>query len=220
MPTAQHARLVRKIRREEERAARQRAESSLARAELVRELATVTGSQQTAAQELGVSRQAVNKAVQAGENAWDELRQAAPALTYLTMTWPKYSPNVIREDEWAALEGKEATEAAKAARDAWDTLAYTLESLRLILRKTIAEITGALNGDADLPYLLEEGLKPRGGDLPELDYEFLGQRLRPRDEPEMKRVRSILMGMEKSLHWGVQEAREQQQVWAERSESR
>ncbi|MEU2403376.1 hypothetical protein ABZ609_03485 [Streptomyces rubiginosohelvolus] len=217
MPTAQHARLVRKIRREEERAARQRAESSLARAELVRELATVTGSQQTAAQELGISRQAVNKAVQAGEDAWGELRQAAPALTYLTMTWPKYSPNVIREDEWTALEGKEATEAAKAARDAWDTLAYTLESLRLILRKAIAEMTGALNGAEDLSYLLKEGLKPRGGDLPELDYEFLGQRLRPRDEPEMKRVRSILMGMEKSLHWGIQEAREQKQVWAERT---
>lgn len=217
MPTAQHARLVRKIRREEERAARQRAESSLARAELVRELATVTGSQQAAAQELGVSRQAVNKAVQAGEDAWDELRQAAPALTYLSMTWPEYSPNVIREDEWAALEGKEATEAAEAARDAWDTLAYTLESLRLILRKTIAEITGVLNGEEDLPCLLKEGLKPRGGDLTELDYEFLGQRLRPRDEPEMKRVRSILMGMEKSLHWGIQEAREQQQVWAERT---
>ncbi|MET8377999.1 hypothetical protein [Streptomyces microflavus] len=217
MPTAQHTRLVRKIRREEERAARQRAESSLARGELIRELATEAGSQQAAAQELGVSRQAVNKAVQAGEDAWNELRQAAPALTYLTMTWPKYSPDVIREGEWAVLEGKEATEAAEAARDAWGTLASTLESLRLILRKAVGEATGALNGDADVVYLLEEGLKPRGGGLEELDYEFLGRRLRPRDEPEMKRMRSILMGMEKSLHAGVREAREQQQVWAERT---
>ncbi|MEI5032446.1 hypothetical protein RB201_04400 [Streptomyces sp. S1A(2023)] len=217
MPTAQHARLVRKIRREEERAARQRAESSLARGELVRELAAEAGSQPAAAQELGVSRQAVNKAVQAGEDAWNELRQAAPALTYLTMTWPKYSPDVIREDEWAALEGVDATEAAEAARDAWDTLACTLGSLRLILGKAVAEATGALNGDEDLSNLLEEGLKPHGGDLEKWDYEFVGRRLRPRDEPEMKRMRSILMGMEKSLHSGVQEAREQQQVWAERT---
>lgn len=217
MSTARRTRLVRKIRREEERAARQRAESSLARGELVRDLVTETGSQQAAAQELGISRQAVNKAVQAGEDAWGELRQTAPALTYLTMAWPKYSPDVIREDEWAALEGKEAAEAAETARDAWDTLACTLESLHLILRKTVAETTGALNGDADLPYLLDEGLKPGGGELGELDYEFLGRRLRPRDEPEMKRMRSILMGVESSLHRGVREAREQQQVWAERT---
>ncbi|MEV6854760.1 hypothetical protein AB0M89_13235 [Streptomyces microflavus] len=216
MSTAQHARLVRKIRREEERAARQRAESSLARGELVRQLVTDTGSQQDAAQALGISRQAVNKTVQAGEDAWDQLRQAAPALTYLTVTWPKYSPDVIREDEWAALEGEDAAAAAKTARDAWDTLASTLESLHLILRKAVAETTGALNGDADLPDLLEEGLKPGGGDLGEWDYEFVGRRLRPRDEPEAKRMRSILMGMESSLHSGVREAREQQQVWAER----
>lgn len=218
MSTAQHARLLRKIRREEERAARQRAESSLARGELVRQLVAESGSQQAAAQELGVSRQAVSKAVQAGEDAWDELRQTAPALTYLTMAWPKYSPDVMRDDEWAALEGKEATAAAETAREAWETLAATLESMRLIAKKAVAETTGALNGDADLPDLLEEGLKPRGGDLDEWDYEFVGRRLRPRDEPEAKRMRSILMGMESSLHRGAQEAREQQQVWAARAE--
>ncbi|WP_329217372.1 hypothetical protein [Streptomyces microflavus] len=217
MPTARHTRLVRKIRREEERAARQRAESSLARGELVRQLVADAGSQQAAARELGTSRQAVNKTVQAGEDAWDQLRQAAPALTYLPMAWPKYGPDVIRDDEWAALEGKTATEAAKTARDAWGTLACTLESLYLILRKAVAETTGALNGDADLPDLLEEGLKPDGGDLGEWDYEFVGRRLRPRDEPETKRMRTILMGMESSLHSGVQEAREQQQVWADRA---
>ncbi|MFJ6487068.1 hypothetical protein [Streptomyces californicus] len=217
MPTTHHARLVRKIRREEERAARQRAESSLARGELVRQLVTETGSQQAAADALNTSRQAVNKTVRATEDAWDELRQTAPALTYLTMTWPKYSPNVIREDEWAALEGEDATEAAKTAQEAWDTLACTLESLRLILSKAVAEATGVLNGDEDLSNLLEEGLKPRGGDLEEWDYHFVGRRLRPRDEPATKRMRSILMGMEKSLHSGVQEAREQQKVWAERT---
>ncbi|MEU0979070.1 hypothetical protein ABZ488_07605 [Streptomyces griseus] len=217
MSTAQHARLVRKIRREEERAARQRAESSLARGELVRELVTVTGSQQAAAQELGISRQAVNKAVQAGEDAWGELRQAAPALTYLALTWPKFSPDVIREDEWAALEGEDATEAAKTALESWGTLASTLESLHLIVSKAVAETTGVLNGDADLPDVLEEGLKPRGGDLEEWGYQFVGRRLRPRDESEAKRMRSILMGMESSLHRGVREAREQQQMWAERA---
>ncbi|MFW3477421.1 hypothetical protein [Streptomyces microflavus] len=219
MPTARHARLVRKIRREEERATRQRAESSLARGELVRQLVTDTGSQQDAAQALGISRQAVNKTVQAGEDAWDELRQTAPALTYLTMTWPMYSPDAMRDEEWAVLEAEEAAEAAKTAREAWGTLASTLESLRLIIGLAINEATGALNGDADLPYLLEEGLKLRGGDLEECGYEFVGRRLRPRDEDETKRMRSILMGMEKSLHRGVREAREQQQVWAERAES-
>lgn len=217
MPTAQHTRLVRKIRREEERAARQRAESSLARSELVRELVADTGSQQAAAEALGISRQAVHKTAQAGEEAWDELRQAAPALTHLPMAWPKYEVNVIREEEWAALEREDAVEAAQTARDAWDTLGCTLESLRLIVDQASAEATGVLNGDADLADVLEEGLKPSGGDLREWGYQFVGQRMRPHDAADAKRMRSILRGMEASLHRGVQEAREQQQIWAERT---
>lgn len=217
MSTTHHTRLVRKIRREEERAARQRAESSNARGELVRQLVTDTGSQQAAGDALGVSRQAINKTVQAGEDAWDELRQATPALTYLPMAWPKYSPDVLRDEEWAALDGEDAAEAAKTARDAWDTLRCTLESLRLIVDKAAAETTGMLNGEAELADVLEDGLKPDGGDLPELGYQFLGHRLRPRDVAEAKRMRSILMGMEKSLHRGAQEARDQRQVWAGRT---
>jgi hypothetical protein len=217
MPTAQHARLVRKIRREEERAARQRAESSLARGELVRELVTAAGSQQAAAEALGISRQAVNKAVQAGEDAWGELRQTAPALTYLPMAWPKYSPDTVRDEEWDAIDGQATAETAETARDAWDTLGSTLESLRLIVKQAVAEATGVLNGDADLADVLDEGLKPGGGDLQEWGYWFVGQRMRPRSEAEVKRMRSVLMGMESSLHRGVEEAREQQQVWTARA---
>ncbi|MFJ2279276.1 hypothetical protein ACIOEZ_34570 [Streptomyces sp. NPDC087866] len=217
MPTARHARLVRKIRREEERAARQRAESSLARGELVRQLVTEAGSQQAAADALGISRQAVHKAVQAGEDAWDELRQTAPALTYLPLAWPKYSPDTVRDEEWAALDEEATAGAAETARHAWDTLGRTLESLRLIVKQAVAEATGVLNGDADLADVLEEGLKPGGGDLQEWGYQFVGQRMRPRSEAEVKRMRSILMGMESSLHRGVQEAREQQKVWAART---
>lgn len=217
MPTSRHARLVRKIRREEERAARQRAESSLARGELVRELVTDAGSQQAAAEVLGISRQAVNKTVQAGEEAWGALRQAAPAITHLPMAWPKYAADVVRDEEWHALNGEVAAEAAETAQAAWDTLGCTLESLRLIVKQAVAEATGVLNGDADLADVLEEGLKPGGGDLEEWGYQFVGRRMRPRDADEAKRMRSILMGVESSLHRGVQEAREQQQVWAERT---
>lgn len=218
MPTARHARLVRKIRREEERAARQRAESSLARGELVRQLVAGTGSQQAAAQELGISRQAVNKAVQAGEDAWDDLRQTAPALTYLPMSWPKYGAGVVRDEEWAALNGTEAVEAANTAREAWEALERTLDGMHQIVNKAVAEVTGLLNGPdmEDLPWILDEGLKPGGGELQGLDYVFAGQWMRPRNAAEVEQMQRVLLGMRSSLHRGVKEAREQQRVWAAR----
>jgi len=212
--------LVRRIRREEERAARQRAESSLARGKLVRELVATTGSQQAAAQALGISRQAVNKAVQGEEDAWGELRQTAPALTYLPLAWPRYGSDVLRDDEWAGLEGEEALEAAKAARDAWDTLEATLETMYLYVSKALGEVTEVLNTpgpEEALADALEEGKKPYREDLWEWDYTLIGRTFCPRTTDQARQLQSILTGMKSSLHRGVQEAREQQQVWAERT---
>ncbi|MGW2841871.1 hypothetical protein ACWCWD_29300 [Streptomyces sp. NPDC001493] len=220
MSTARHARLVRKIRREEERAARQRAESSLVRGKLVRELVTDAGSQQAAAELLGVSRQAVNKAVQGAEDAWSELQQAAPALTYLALAWPKYGANVVREEEWAALDGEEAVQAAETARDKWDTLASTLETLHLYVSDALGEVTEILNTPGQeeaLQDALEEGLKPYREDLWESDYKLLGRTFRPRTVAQAKHLQSILSGMESSLALGTLEARGQRKTWAERT---
>lgn len=216
--TQNTARLIRQIRREEERAARQRAESSLVRSKLVQELVAAAGSQQAAADALGVSRQAISKASQAGEDAWTELQdRTAPALTYLPMTWPRFGRDALREEEWAALDGEEAAQAAEATLASWDTLAHTLTNLRELIQKAIRELTGILNGTDELEDVLAEGLKPGGGDLREWDCELVGRWLRPRTLDEAKQIRSVLMGIESGLYTGAREAREQRDVWAPRT---
>ncbi|MFD5384273.1 hypothetical protein ACFWMG_04750 [Streptomyces sp. NPDC127074] len=212
------ARLVRKIRREEERAARQRAEASLIRSKLVRELVIETGSQQAAGDHLGTSRQAVSKIQQEAEKAWEELRRKAPALTYTTMRWPEYATDVPREEEWQELDGDEAAEAAAAARQAWRTLAYTMTQLRYMIHNMRGDLTGLLNEDnpqEELEAVLEEWGKGNTA-LRQFGYGSLVNGPMPRAADEIEPIRNILDGIESGLRLAQAEALDQCDVWAER----
>lgn len=213
------ARLVRKIRREEERAARQRAEASLIRSELVRELVNETGSKQAAADYLGTSRQAVSKIQQEAEKAWEELRRKTPALTYTTMRWPQYATDVPREEEWQELDGDEAAEAAAASRQAWRTLAYTVTELRYMIHEMRGQLTGLMNEDnpeEELKEVWEETAKPNSGALREWGYGALVKGPMPRTADEIEPIRNILDGIESGLRLTQKEALDQCDVWAER----
>ena len=213
------ARLVRKIRREEERAARQRAEASLVRSSLVRELAVETGSKQAAADCLGTSRQAVSKVEQEAEKAWEELRRKTPALTYTTMRWPEYATNVPREEEWQELDGDEAAEAAATSRQAWRTLAYTMTQLRYMIHNMRGDLTGLLNEDnpeEELEAVLHEWGKSDNATLRQFGYGSLINGPMPRTVDEIEPLRNILDGIESGLRIAQEEALDQCDVWAER----
>ncbi|MFJ2202420.1 hypothetical protein [Streptomyces violaceusniger] len=213
------ARLVRKIRREEERAARQRAEASLIRSRLVRELVIETGSKQAAADCLGISRQAVGKVEQEAEKAWEELRQKAPALTYATMRWPDYAASVPREEEWRELDGDEAAEAADAAGQAWHTLAYAMGELRRLVTDiggNLTEIMEGNNPEEELQSVWEELAKANGGDLREWGYGTLAKAPVPRTLEEAEPILNILDGIKSGLYIAQKEALEQRDLWAER----
>ncbi|MEU1908421.1 hypothetical protein [Streptomyces hygroscopicus] len=213
------ARLVRKIRREEERAARQRAEASLIRSKLVRELVAETGSKQAAADHLGITRQAVSKIQQEEQKAWEELRRKAPALTYVTMRWPEYATNAPREEEWRKLDGDEAIEAADAAGEAWHILAYAMGRLWDLIsdiRGNLTEITEANNPEEELASVWEELAKANGGDLREWGYGTLIKAPVPRTLDEAEPILKILDGIKSGLYIAQKEALEQRDLWTKR----
>lgn len=149
------ANILRAIRREEERAAVQRRDSSARRAELIERLVRTLGGPAAASAAMGVSRQAVEKALRADDGPWP----AEPPLNWLEMnfssrnaTWGDDVPTV---KQWEEIEDPEVRrQAAVRAHRKWELRALVpnvVESILGPVAATCQEITEQPDGELETP---------------------------------------------------------------------
>ncbi|MFI6688351.1 hypothetical protein [Streptomyces sp. NPDC050485] len=136
-------RIIRAIRREEERAAMQRTLSAIRRAQLLRQAEDVLGTQRAVARQLGVSPQAVSKALADPDATRGRLPNEQP-INYLPLelaegfTGLGYGEFVVTPQEWETIEDPDQQqEAATEAAAAWHALALLTDGLSRALSQLI-----------------------------------------------------------------------------------
>lgn len=159
--------LVREIRREEAHIAQLRSRSAARRADLLNRLAKATGSASGAARALGVTPQAVSKALTAAREeaeTWDSLMDASINAMHLRLAGDHHgigwATDVATEEEWRAIEDPQARqEAATRAAEAWKLRAnYTGALARFLhgLALGCEDAADAPEGEAETPQQVRE----------------------------------------------------------------